>query len=422
MKLVMDYKIIIISAIVIIIWLSSGCVAPKELQTYFNTQEAQAASISASIPIGPGFGNENQQLTFTTDCRSSLGGNITYGFSWGDGSYNWEKSGLASHSWTRPGIYLVRAQAVCGDSHSEWSKCKVVMIGSAAVSRSPLNTMDKARTYVKFDDDAIKALLVNIKDWAQKWSYNDFDAIREWVTTNIAYQSDSDLFHAGDYWQFPVEIIENGAGDCEDIAILLCSLLRAAGVPPEEVYVAVGTIKGTNDAHAYLFEHKSKGVWRVIEPQVSPILSNLTSDMADWVVTADYSSKLTCFNDKYVFAGLPTTAAGVYEFGVDQSFWPFTAAGMEFRKQLKKNDTVIGYLKWIGVESILFDYEFKILGPQNNLLMYEKRKDIDYSFTAVAPEDGTYRIQVLKHDFAPRYGRMKLNPAGWGMVKIDNGE
>lgn len=46
-----------------------------------------------------------------------------------------------------------------------------------------------------------------------------------------------------EFWQFPFETIDHGLGDCEDTAILLCSLLRNP-LSPDEVQVAVGTYAG----------------------------------------------------------------------------------------------------------------------------------------------------------------------------------
>lgn len=42
-----------------------------------------------------------------------------------------------------------------------------------------------------------------------------------------------------DFWQFPTETLALRIGDCEDKAILLCSILRTR-LPPEECCVAVG--------------------------------------------------------------------------------------------------------------------------------------------------------------------------------------
>jgi len=46
-----------------------------------------------------------------------------------------------------------------------------------------------------------------------------------------------------EFWQFPFETIDHGLGDCEDTAILLCSLLRNP-LSADEVHVGVGTYAG----------------------------------------------------------------------------------------------------------------------------------------------------------------------------------
>ncbi len=63
-----------------------------------------------------------------------------------------------------------------------------------------------------------------------------------WVSNNIMYVSDMDMWGVRDYWQLPSTTIRLGTGDCEDQAILLASLLRALGVPRENVRVVFGWI------------------------------------------------------------------------------------------------------------------------------------------------------------------------------------
>ena len=51
-----------------------------------------------------------------------------------------------------------------------------------------------------------------------------------------------------EFWQFPSETLAWRYGDCEDSSILLASLLRAYGIGPERVAVAVGTLNGSGHA------------------------------------------------------------------------------------------------------------------------------------------------------------------------------
>jgi predicted transglutaminase-like cysteine proteinase len=62
-------------------------------------------------------------------------------------------------------------------------------------------------------------------------------AIFDWVKANIAYETDWQQFHKPDYWQTPEQTLKHGAGDCEDMAILIYFLLRASGFGPDEVRV-----------------------------------------------------------------------------------------------------------------------------------------------------------------------------------------
>lgn len=46
---------------------------------------------------------------------------------------------------------------------------------------------------------------------------------------SIRYQSDQESTEQAEYWRYPTETLADGAGDCEDSAILLAALLRRAG-------------------------------------------------------------------------------------------------------------------------------------------------------------------------------------------------
>lgn len=70
-----------------------------------------------------------------------------------------------------------------------------------------------------------------------------------------------------DFWQLPRETIEWGNGDCEDQAILLCTMMRIAGVPASDVRVAVGLMyigEEVAGGHAWC-EFKYANAWYVLE-------------------------------------------------------------------------------------------------------------------------------------------------------------
>ena len=75
----------------------------------------------------------------------------------------------------------------------------------------------------------------NSSDWNEYWQ--DIKAMYDWVVDNVEYRSDGlypmlpytpsgDLDFRMDMWQFPNETLSLRKGDCEDMAILLCSMIR----------------------------------------------------------------------------------------------------------------------------------------------------------------------------------------------------
>jgi len=103
--------------------------------------EEKEASITASTPTGSSTGEVGQTLTYSTSANSNIAGSSEYRFDWGDGSYsNWSSSPSASHSWSSPGTYSVRAQArlVTVTLTSEWSLSKTVNIAPETFELSTL--------------------------------------------------------------------------------------------------------------------------------------------------------------------------------------------------------------------------------------------------------------------------------------------
>ena len=97
----------------------------------------------------------------------------------------------------------------------------------------------------------------------------------EWVAWNIAipgYRNDWDI-HDGmmDYWQLPTETLTLGTGDCEDFAILLCSLYRANGYNQDSAFVVGGYPRlGEGPGHCWVriyTEYLGIGTWINVDPQ-----------------------------------------------------------------------------------------------------------------------------------------------------------
>lgn len=68
------------------------------------------------------------------------------------------------------------------------------------------------------------------------------EILYNYVASNIKYKRDKEVWGEKDYWQFPSTTIKKGTGDCEDQAMLLTSLLRAAGFSRDNVRLVYGKI------------------------------------------------------------------------------------------------------------------------------------------------------------------------------------
>ena len=125
---------------------------------------------------------------------------------------------------------------------------------------------------------------------------NDFiGAAQEFVDSFTTYQKE-----VGDYWTVPGEILADRAGDCDDKAILLTSILRNY-LPADQVYCAFGLwiLNGETTGHMYVVTEGEDGEDRIIEATAGPERKTRGKYVLHGM-----------FNDKYAFA----TEIGLREF------------------------------------------------------------------------------------------------------------
>lgn len=122
----------------------------------------------------------------------------------------------------------------------------------------------------------------------------DVWACLDWVCRNISYRLDF-----GEWWSFPGETISRGSGDCEDSAILTCSLLKNFTRP----YVALGSYQGYGHAWCQLDG-------RVLETTYTA--ARLTPDPEDYVA-------FVLFNDQDIIELWPGALAEVFELSREEA-------------------------------------------------------------------------------------------------------
>ena len=157
-------------------------------------------------------------------------------------------------------------------------------------------------------DDMVKDIVFNELGIKKSDPNNDAKAeiIQKYVIDNITYVSDKTQHGFVEFWQFCYETIQLRDGDCEDGAILMASMLIAAGIPRWRVRIAGGLVKTGNPTapmggHAwccYLRESDSKFIildW-CYYPDTSPIHLKSTVKM-----NKNYIKTWFSWNDKFTW-------------------------------------------------------------------------------------------------------------------------
>ena len=126
--------------------------------------------------------------------------------------------------------------------------------------------------------------------------------INDFVNQNILFDSDNGIWQQSDYWATPLETIGQGAGDCEDFAIIKYVSLRMAGISDGKlrlIYVKarLDTPNGPmQQAHMVLAYYATPSA----EPQ---ILDNLETTIRPASKRTDLQPVFS-FNSEAIFAGV----------------------------------------------------------------------------------------------------------------------
>jgi predicted transglutaminase-like cysteine proteinase len=92
------------------------------------------------------------------------------------------------------------------------------------------------------------------------------------VNVSIKPASDRALYGDADYWASPLQTLANGAGDCEDFAILKYVALRELGVGADDLRVVIVQDDKRRTEHAILAV-RSERKWLVLDNRTMAILN-----------------------------------------------------------------------------------------------------------------------------------------------------
>jgi predicted transglutaminase-like cysteine proteinase len=133
------------------------------------------------------------------------------------------------------------------------------------------------------------------------------DALNQFFNRRIMSREDIDVWGQVDYWASPMEMMDKGAGDCEDFAIAKYFSLVALGMPIQKlrlVYVRaqIGGPGGAVQAHMVLAYYSA--------PNAEPlILDSLITDVRPASRRPDLAPVFS-FNSEGLWQGVGSQAAG----------------------------------------------------------------------------------------------------------------
>jgi len=190
------------------------------------------------------------------------------------------------------------------DWNNKWPKDRVTYNARASANRRKRITVD-VRNYIWNTSVIIEDLLKTVTSSGD----NDEKATKicRWVQDNIKYVGDEKSSGANEFWQFPAETLALRTGDCEDMSILIVSMMRVAGVDAHRIKVAAGLVKTGKNAetggHAYpvYLRDGTNEEWVVLDPCYYPVRTHASKRPLHKNMRK-YKDIWFTFNDEYSWA------------------------------------------------------------------------------------------------------------------------
>ena len=140
------------------------------------------------------------------------------------------------------------------------------------------DTPEDKQSFITPNNSSVSAKVLEVtggysEDINEYW--RDCERLYQWVVNNIVYSYDSympilpqsisdDLVWQQDYWRMPEETIEDKTGDCEDMAVLLASMLRNYNEGKYQIWVLV--IRSGELGHAAVAFPVQGGRLAILDP------------------------------------------------------------------------------------------------------------------------------------------------------------
>ncbi len=109
-------------------------------------------------------------------------------------------------------------------------------------------------SFIEPDDPFVEKVAEHILSKTEGFSdLQKAEAVLSFVQSSIAYTSDEKLYGTKEFWAFPVETLYLHRGDCEDTAILFCSISTAMDLESVLLDYDGHMAAGIREGGCYLF-------------------------------------------------------------------------------------------------------------------------------------------------------------------------
>lgn len=187
--------------------------------------------------------------------------------------------------------------------NKQWTRSPVVYNARSSIDKKKRIEVD-VRNFIWNKSSVLETIVNSITSPNDALQVKVWKIMR-WVQNNITYIGDEKSSGSKEFWQFPAETIALRTGDCEDMSILMVSLIRVAGCPAYRIKVAAGLVKTGKNAetggHAYPVYLREDDTWVVLDPCYYPTRTSIAK-RPEHKNMSKYKDIWFTFNDEYTWA------------------------------------------------------------------------------------------------------------------------
>jgi predicted transglutaminase-like cysteine proteinase len=133
------------------------------------------------------------------------------------------------------------------------------------------------------------------------------DAVNRYVNARVEFTNDSTQFGSADLWLAAAETLRRGRGDCEDYAIAKLQMLRALGVPTDDLFLVIARDLVRRQDHALLAVRAGGQMW-ILDSGGDAVLR--AEQVSDYLPLISYSGSRSWIHGRRATSSVMMADAG----------------------------------------------------------------------------------------------------------------